>query len=154
MADEASIHFGTCAWTFDDWHGFFYPKHLPHADRLAFYARWLSAVEGDSTFYHTPAPHVVDHWAEVSPPHFRFSLKVPKEITHERKLRDCAEPLAAFLRSVEHLGEKLACLLIQLPPWLAPRHDEHALRDFLIHLPRQFRWAVVGAGVGAALLLF
>jgi uncharacterized protein YecE (DUF72 family) len=142
VGDQASIHFGTCAWAFDDWHGVFYPRHLPHPERLAFYARWFPAVESDSTFYHIPAPHVVEHWAEATPPGFRFSLKLPREITHERKLRDCAEPLAEFLRRVEHLGSKLGCLLVQLPPWFNPRHDEHALRDFLIRLPRAFRWAV------------
>jgi uncharacterized protein YecE (DUF72 family) len=142
VADETSIYFGTCAWTFDDWNGVFYPKHLPHAERLAFYSKWFGAVEGDSTFYHVPARHVVGHWAAATPDDFRFSLKVPREITHERKLRDCAQPLAEFLSSVEHLGKKLGCLLVQLPPWFTPRHGEHALREFLTHLPKDFRWAV------------
>ena len=142
MADDANLHFGTCAWTFDDWNGAFYPQHLPPAERLGFYAQWLTAVEGDSTFYHIPATHVVKHWAEVTPANFRFCLKVPREITHERKLRECAEPLSEFLQSVAHLGGKLGCLLLQLPPWFVPRHDEVALWEFLIGLPKAFRWAV------------
>lgn len=142
MTEAASIHLGTCAWTFEDWHGVFYPARLAVGERLPFYAQWLDAVEVDSTFYHAPAPRVVQHWADVTPEHFRFSCKVPREITHDRKLRDCAEPLAAFLRAIEHLGQKLGCLLIQLPPWFVPHHDETALRDFVIHLPKGFRWAV------------
>ena len=104
--DTAKIHIGTCAWTHDDWRGVFYPEHLPSSERLAFYARWFDAVEVDSTFYHIPASHVTAHWAEVTPPGFRFSCKVPREITHERKLRDVDEPLAAFLHGVKPLREK------------------------------------------------
>ena len=140
--NAAAIHPGTCAWSHDDWRGAFYPDHLPSSERLAFYARWFDAVEVDSTFYHTPTPVVAAHWAQVTPPGFRFSCKVPREITHDRRLRDSGELLAAFLRGVEALGEKLACLLIQLPRWFQPKHDEHALREFIHALPSGFRWAV------------
>lgn len=142
LPNPAMIHIGTCAWTYEDWRGVFYPEHLPPPERLAFYARSFSAVEVDSTFYHSPPPHVCAHWAEVTPPGFRFTCKVPREITHERRLRDAGEPLAEFLRAVGMLGEKLGCLLVQLPPWFHPRHDEHALREFIHGLPPGFRWAV------------
>lgn len=142
LPNPAKIHIGTCAWTYEDWRGVFYPEHLPSPERLAFYARSFSAVEVDSTFYHSPTPHVCAHWAEVTPPGFRFTCKVPREITHERKLRDAGEPLADFLQAVGMLGEKLGCLLVQLPPWFQPRHDEHALREFIHALPAGFRWAV------------
>lgn len=138
----ANLHIGTCAWAHEDWRGVFYPEHLPPADRLAYYSRWFDAVEVDSTFYHIPTPAVAAHWAAVTPPGFRFSCKVPREITHERRLRDSEELLAAFLHGVEPLGEKLACLLVQTPRWFAPKHDEHALREFVRALPRGFRWAV------------
>lgn len=140
--DIANLHIGTCAWSHDDWRGAFYPEHLPPAEWLAFYSRWFDAVEVDSTFYHIPTPAVTAHWAEVTPPGFRFSCKVPREITHDRRLRDSGEALAAFLRGVEPLGEKLACLLVQTPRWFDPKHDEHALREFILALPRSFPWAV------------
>ena len=138
----ANIHIGTCAWTCEDWRGVFYPDHLPASDRLAFYSHSFPAVEVDSTFYHSPTPHVSEHWVAVTPPGFRFTCKVPREITHERRLHDVDEPLAAFLRGIEPLGEKLGCLLVQLPPWFHPKHDEHTLRDFIRRLPAGFRWAV------------
>ena len=140
--NPANIHIGTCAWTFDDWRGVFYPDHLPSSDRLEFYSRHFSAVEVDSTFYHVPTPHVSGHWAAVTSPGFRFTCKVPREITHERRLADVEEPLAAFVRGIEPLGEKLGCLLVQLPPWFHPKHDEHALREFIRRLPAGFPWAV------------
>jgi uncharacterized protein YecE (DUF72 family) len=142
VAEDAKLHFGTCAWTHEDWREVFYPPHLPPGERLGYYATWFNSVEVDSTFYHIPAPHVVEHWYEVTPRDFRFVCKVPREITHERKLRDSADLVTEFLQSVEPLGEKLAFLLVQLPPWFEPRYDEFALREFITHLPKSVRWAV------------
>jgi uncharacterized protein YecE (DUF72 family) len=139
---EAPIHIGTCAWSYDDWRGVFYPEHLAHAKWLEFYARHLRAVEVDSTFYHAPTPHAAAHWYEVTPPDFRFACKLPREITHERKLRDAGDALAGFLAALEPLGEKLACVLVQLPPFFTPLRDETALRDFIHGLPGGVRFAV------------
>ncbi len=138
----ANIKIGSCAWTFDDWRGCFYPEHFPAVDRLAYYARYLSAVEVDSTFYHAPTAHSVAHWAEVTPPNFAFACKLPREITHDRRLRDCAELLHEFLAALEPLGEKLWCVVAQLPPFFQPRRDESALRDFVRHLPSRVRFAI------------
>ena len=120
----------------------FYPGHLAPAKWLEFYARHLGAVEVDSTFYHVPTPHAAAHWSEVTPPHFRFACKLPREITHERKLRASAEVLAAFLAGLEPLGEKLACVLVQLPPFFTPQHDAAALREFVRALPGAVRFAI------------
>jgi len=139
---EVPILIGTCAWSYDDWRGTFYPDHLPATERLQFYARHFPTVEVDSTFYHPPAPHVSAHWAEVTPEGFRFSPKLPREITHERKLRDWQEPFDAFLAGILPLGSKLGSVLIQLPPYFELKHDEHALRDFVRHLPREIRFAI------------
>ncbi len=136
------IKIGTCAWSFEDWRGGFYPEHLPPGDRLAFYARHFRSVEVDSTFYAAPAAKVALHWYEVTPPDFVFACKLPREITHERRLRESAEPLAAFVRSIQPLGEKLGCVLIQLPPSFRPRQDEQALRAFIRSLPGQVRFAI------------
>lgn len=138
----ANIKIGTCAWSYEDWRGVFYPEHLPAAERLPFFARHLPAVEVDSTFYAPPAPHVAAHWAEVTPPHFVFACKLAREITHERKLRDCAEPLREFVEALKPLGEKLWCVLVQLPPFFQPKHDEVALRDFVRRLPSEVRFAI------------
>ena len=142
LSPEAHIHIGTCAWSYDDWRAVFYPEHLPQAKWLEFYARHLAAVEVDSTFYHVPAPPAVAHWYEVTPPGFRFACKLPREITHERKLRDSADALAAFLTALAPLGEKLACVLVQLPPFFTPLHDAAALRDFVRSLPSGVRFAI------------
>lgn len=135
MTTFPSIHIGTCAWSFDQWRGVFYPYRLPAGDRLSFFCRHLNTVEIDSTFYSVPATHVCTHWAECSPPRFLFSAKLPRELTHERALRDSAGPAAEFFEALRPLGPKLASVLIQLPPYFTLQEHEHSLRDFLRHLP-------------------
>ncbi len=142
MDAPANIKIGTCAWSYEDWREVFYPEHLPAGERLEYYARHLPAVEVDSTFYHAPAPQVAAHWAEITPPDFAFACKLAREITHERKLRDSAEPLREFLTALQPLGRKLWCVLVQLPPFFKPARDETALRDFVRHLPDGVRFAI------------
>ena len=89
--DLAKIKIGTCAWSYDDWRGVFYPGHLPASERLAFYTQHFTSVEVDSTFYHAPAPHVTAHWSEVAPAGFVFSPKLTREII----LRSVADQLDA-----------------------------------------------------------
>ena len=142
MEDTEKIRVGTCAWSFDDWHGPFYPEHLPATERLGFYARYFDSVEIDSTFYAAPTPQTAGHWLDVTPDHFVFSAKMTREITHDRKLRDCAELLERFLAALAPLHRKLACVLVQLPPYFTLKHDETALREFILNLPRDFRFAI------------
>jgi uncharacterized protein YecE (DUF72 family) len=83
------------------------------------YATRFAAVEVNSSFHRPHRRTTWERWAGSVPPGFRFSAKLPKTISHERKLVDCAEPLARFLDEVGGLGGKLAILLLQLPPKLA-----------------------------------
>jgi uncharacterized protein YecE (DUF72 family) len=142
LDNSAKIKIGTCAWSYEDWRGVFYPEHLPAANRLEFYGRHLPAVEVDSTFYHPPTAKNAAHWAEVTPPEFAFSCKLPREMTHERKLRDCQGPLEEFQEALRPLHGKLWCVLVQLPPFFQPAQDETALRSFVRQLPREMRFAI------------
>jgi len=138
----AKIKIGTCAWSFDDWRGGFYPEHLAPVERLPFYARHFGAVEVDATFYAAPSARTALHWYDVTPPDFIFSCKLTREITHERRLRDVGGLLETFLQQLEPLGEKLGCVLIQLPPSFRPRQDEQVLRAFVRGLPQNVRFAI------------
>lgn len=86
--------------------------------QLERYARVLDAVEINASFYRPIRPVLYAKWAAGVPSTFRFAVKVPRTITHERRLVDCEEPLAAFLDEVAGLGDRLGCLLVQLPPSL------------------------------------
>jgi uncharacterized protein YecE (DUF72 family) len=139
---ESKLHIGTCAWSCEDWKGGFYPRQLAHNKWLQHYAARLHAVEVDSTFYHTPSPATVEHWLEATPDDFLFTCRLPREITHDLKLRDFGQPLGHFLDGIEPLRPKLGCVLVQLPPWFQPHSDEAALRAFVRALPADFRFAI------------
>ena len=142
LIDQHKIRIGACAWSFDDWRGSFYPSDLPESQWLEFYANYFPAVEVDSTFYAAPSEATVRRWIEITPAAFRFACKLPREITHTRRLRDCTAELNSFLRATEPLGPKLQVVLIQLPPSFTPKDGKTALRKFLNQLPRGFRFAL------------
>jgi uncharacterized protein YecE (DUF72 family) len=142
LTDQQKIRLGACAWSFDDWQGSFYPPDLPASERLEFYARYLPAVEVDSTFYSAPGENTVLRWVEMTPASFRFSCKLPRDITHVCRLRDCSAELTSFLRAIEPLAPKLQVILVQLPPSFTPKDGRQPLRKFLTQLPRDFRFAV------------
>ncbi|WP_324808752.1 DUF72 domain-containing protein [Sphingomonas sp. LY29] len=83
------------------------------------YATVFPVVEINSSFYRSHRFSTWERWRDLVPQDFRFSVKIPKSISHERKLVDCEELLTPFLEQVACLGEKLGILLLQLPPKLA-----------------------------------
>ena len=137
----ARIRIGTQGWNYDAWVGPFYPPGTRLADFLAIYARAFDTVEVDSTFYAIPPARTVRGWADRTPPEFSFALKMPQEITHERRLRDAERATETFLERARELGEKLGPILIQLGPAFAPV-ELPALAAFLPMLPRDLRFAV------------
>jgi uncharacterized protein YecE (DUF72 family) len=142
LTDQQKLRIGTSAWTFEDWRGGFYPADLPHSHWLQFYARYFPAVEIDSTFYSPPSENAVRRWVEMTPATFRFTCKLPREITHVRRLSDCHAELNTFLSAIEPLASKLQVILIQLPPSFTPKDGRQPLRKFLEQLPRDFRFAI------------
>lgn len=108
----------------------------PGDSHLARYATRFCASEINSTFHRPHQSFVYRRWADAVPAGFRFSAKLPKTITHERRLVDCAELLDAFLDEAAPLGDKLACLLVQLPPSLA--FDAAVAASFLSLLRARF----------------
>jgi uncharacterized protein YecE (DUF72 family) len=128
-------------WTYGPWQGRYLPHPLSPRDRLRAYATWCNAVEGNTTFYATPALDTVRSWAGQTTRDFRFILKMPKPITHERRLADADDQLRAFLAAIEPLGQRAHALWIQLPASFSPA-DLGALAGFLRRLPTQYRYAV------------
>ena len=112
-----AIWVGTSGYNYPEWRGSFYPEKFPTAKMLPYYAERLATVEINYTFYRSPKPEILAGWSGQTPPGFRFTLKAPKRITHDARLRDCAESLKYFLDTAGTLGPKLAMLLFQLPPF-------------------------------------
>jgi uncharacterized protein YecE (DUF72 family) len=126
---------GTSGYNYPEWKGSFYPSDLPAAKMLPFYASRFPTVEINYTFYRMPTPKLIAGWRAQVPPEFRFTLKAPKRITHDKRLRpaDVAESVQGFITAASELGPQLAALLFQLPPNF--KKDLPLLKDFLSLLP-------------------
>jgi uncharacterized protein YecE (DUF72 family) len=130
---------GTSGYSYKEWKGSFYPKDLPAADFLRYYAERLATVEINNTFYRMPTEKLVEGWAKAAPESFLFALKAPQRITHIAKLQNAREPTEIFARVAGTLGARLGPLLFQLPPFL--RKDVPRLRAFLETAPTGVRIA-------------
>jgi uncharacterized protein YecE (DUF72 family) len=106
---------------------------------LRYYAGRFATVEINNTFYRMPAEAMLARWAQEVPESFAFTLKAPRRITHDQRLREAESSVAAFLQRAAVLGDKLGVLLFQLPPYL--KKDLPRLRDFLALLPADRRVA-------------
>jgi uncharacterized protein YecE (DUF72 family) len=136
-----SILIGTQGWNYTAWVGPFYPPGTRASEFLPTYARAFRAVEVDSTFYAIPEARVVRAWAGRTPPEFTFALKMPKDVTHEHRLRDADDIVRDFLGRARQLGSKLGPILLQMGPDFGP--DElPAIETFLPTLPGDLRFAI------------
>jgi uncharacterized protein YecE (DUF72 family) len=138
--DLARVLVGTSGWSYRHWRGVFYPEHLPARDWLRHYASRFPTVELNTSFYRTPAAASYAQWREAAGPGFTFAVKANRYITHTRRLRDPAAPVAHELASVSPLGDALGPLLLQLPPNLAL--DRERLKALADVLPPDRRFAV------------
>ncbi len=109
----ADVRVGSAGWSIPGEQAGNFPGEGGH---LARYSRRLPAVEINSSFHRPHRPSTYARWAAETPEGFAFAVKVPKEITHQRRLVDVAEPLGRFLDEVAALGAKRGPLLVQLPP--------------------------------------
>ena len=124
---------GTSGFSYKEWCGEFYPDKLQPKAMLAHYATRLPVVEINNTFYRMPNAAAIQGWRGQVPDSFRFAIKVPRRISHIKRLRDCGAEVAALLTVLADLGPRLGSLLVQLPPHA--RCDEAALAEFLGHFP-------------------
>jgi uncharacterized protein YecE (DUF72 family) len=130
---------GTSGYSYKEWKGPFYPEKLPAGEMLRFYAQRLRTVEINNTFYRMPDETVLSRWSEEVPDDFAFSVKAPRRISHDKRLRETEPDVAEFLRRTSVLGPKLGPVLFQLPPFM--RKDLPRLEDFLGLLPEALRTA-------------
>lgn len=128
------IHIGTSGWQYDSWRRRFYPKDLPQAQWLPFYAERFETVEVNNTFYRLPKRETFVRWREVTPPGFLVTVKASRFITHIKRLKEPADSVRMFYERAEGLGDKLGPVLFQLPPRF--NADLERLDTFLDVLPR------------------
>jgi len=140
---KENIFLGTSGWSYGEWEGHFYQKGEKR--KLRAYSRVFKTVEIDSTFYRYPSKGMVMGWLRYSPSDFVFAAKLPKVITHDKKLglkEDIKADLEAYLELMRplQLDGKLACMLIQLPPKYD--YNPENLKSFFELLDPLFKYAV------------
>ncbi len=136
-----AVYLGTSGWDYPEWVGRFYPKRGV-SDQLRYYTGFYPTVEVNSTFYRLPPVSVAHSWVRRTPKDFRFALKFPQTITHDRKLIGAEREVAEFAAFLEPLREahKLSAALVQLPPSLA--FEPATVRRFYESIPEGIPVAV------------
>jgi len=135
-----TLRIGTSGWQYRDWRGAFYPPKLATARWLEYYAAQLPTVEANSPFYRLPERETFERWAASTPSGFTMAVKASRYLTHVRRLRDPADPVARYVERATGLGPKLGPVLLQLPPNL--RADTGRLAETLAAFPRSVRVVV------------
>ena len=114
---KSRIYIGCSGFSNRDWKGFFFPEELPPKEQLNFYATQFNTVEINSTFYRRPRPQTLQNWYERTGEDFKFFIKIPKTITHIKRLKDTAAETTDFCNHIHNgIKEKLAGFLFQMPP--------------------------------------
>jgi uncharacterized protein YecE (DUF72 family) len=143
MASLGNLFLGTSGWSYREWIGPFYTKE--DKSMLRAYARVFRTAEIDSTFYRYPSKGMAMGWSRYTPEDFVFTAKLPKIITHEKKLdmkQEIDKDTERFLELMQPLtmSGKLGCVLIQLPPRF--KYDPATLEAYFRALPSHVRFAV------------
>jgi uncharacterized protein YecE (DUF72 family) len=149
-ADGRSIRIGCQSWGYDDWvtpaggDFVFYPTGTKKNEMLPFYSKVFDTIEVDATLYGIPAVSTYEKWYGETGDGFTFSLKTPREVTHDGRLTETTIPvMAEFVERSQVLKDKLGIFLIQLPPSFdGSKENGQNLRRFLESLPRGFKYAV------------
>jgi len=140
------IRLGTIGFVYPDWSGVFYPQGLKPEQRLQRYARQFNTLEIDTTFHAIPPRDRVQRWADVTPDDFTFSVKTPRDITHEGLVGadSTLGLMREFLDTMRLLGDKLGVVLLQFPPSFVAvrRGDLIKLLDLLADAGAGLRFAI------------
>ena len=133
---------GCSGFSYKDWVENFYPKDLDPSKFLTYYSSFFNTVEINSTFYKWPRREQIFSWATRSPSVFKFSFKLPRDITHEKKLAYIQKDVKKFLTLLEPVIQrnKLGVILAQLPPSMGV--DLKKLENFLVSLPAEIKFAI------------
>ncbi|MGY0007577.1 DUF72 domain-containing protein [Micromonospora sp. I033] len=131
---------GTSGWQYRDWRERFYPAKLPQRLWLEHFAARFATVEVNNAFYRLPERDTFVAWRDRTPDDFCVAVKMSRYLTHIKRLREPAEPVARFLDRAAGLGDRLGPVLVQLPPTM--RADPAALDATLRLFPAEVRVAV------------
>jgi len=110
------IHVGCSGWFYWHWKGLFYPEEVPTHRWFKHYVKHFKTVELNAPFYSWPKPATVKGWKRNAPTNFRYSVKVNRIITHEKRMVGTKRLVREFCGIADVLGPQMGCFLFQLPP--------------------------------------
>ena len=131
--DQEIFYIGTSGWTYDDWEGRFYPAGLARSHWFEYYSNQFSTVEVNATFYRTFKDDTYLGWKSKAPKDFRYVLKAPRTITHQKNLIDVEDDIKNFVRSALLLADLLGMILLQVAP--STPYDLKRLKQALLAFP-------------------
>lgn len=140
MTERGRLYAGTSGFAFKEWKGPFYPEGTSDKKMLAYYSSKLGSVEINYSFRRLPSESTLLAWKEQSSGGFQFTLKASQRITHWKRLVDCEEDVAEFVRRARLLGDRLGTILFQLPPNF--KYEKDKLEAFAAVLPPVARYAM------------
>ncbi len=136
--DKSQLFIGCSGFHYQEWKSVFYPERLPQSKWFQFYCEHFNTLELNVSFYKFPTEKSLEKWYNNSPEDFKFSVKVPRAITHFKKFTACERMLNDFFSSVQKgLKDKLGCVLFQLPPQLL--YSEESLEKIITNLNPAFK---------------
>jgi uncharacterized protein YecE (DUF72 family) len=137
----ATLYAGTSGFAYAAWKPAFYPPKLPANQFLKSYAERLNCVEINYTFRRLPSAATLEGWVKQTPAGFVFAVKANMRITHILRLKNAEQATEVFLKAIDPLrtSRRLGPILFQLPPQL--KCDLDLLRDYLMLLPNDLRYA-------------
>jgi uncharacterized protein YecE (DUF72 family) len=129
-----NFHLGLAIWGYKGWLGDLFPAKTKSSECLSLYGQRFTCVEGNTTFYAIPTIATVERWAAQVPPGFEFCPKLPKSVTHNGtqggRLTPYLKEGLAFFELMQHWGDRLGALFLQLPPTYSPQQFDD-LSQFL-----------------------
>lgn len=135
------LYVGCSGWSYSAWDGHFYPKGLESKKYLEYYSKVFDYVEIDSSFYRIPNSFMTNRWAKITPDNFRFTAKIPRSVTHDKRLgKEIESDMAYFYKSFEPLKGRTLALLLQLPPSMSMKEGLKKIETF--PFAKGYRYAV------------
>ena len=125
---KGEIYIGTSGWSYKHWKGIFYPDKMPAGKYLEYYISQFDCAELNASFYRLPTKNTIDSWSKLIPENFRLAVKLSRQITHFKRLKDTEDELKTFMKLFEPLHDRMGPVLVQLPPSM--KYDSDVAENF------------------------
>lgn len=135
------VYVGCAKWGRKDWIGKIYPPKTKESEFLDHYVKHFNCIELNATHYRIPDKATVLKWKSKAGAGFKFCPKFPQIITHIQRLRNAENNTKQFYEAIEHFGDHLGPVFLQLPPNFSPKNSAD-LQQYLLALPDHIRVSI------------